>query len=81
LIRELILQLKTGFLDAPYFDQKFGVNILAEWATEWSSLEDQGFLTIEDARGRIELTRDGLLQVDALLPSFFEPQYQGVRYT
>jgi oxygen-independent coproporphyrinogen-3 oxidase len=27
------------------------------------------------------LTRKGLLQVDALLPDFFEPQHRGVRYT
>ena len=29
----------------------------------------------------IELTRQGLLQVDGLLPVFFEPEHQGVRYT
>jgi hypothetical protein len=31
--------------------------------------------------GRVELTREGLLQADGLLPSFFEPEYRGVRYT
>ena len=30
---------------------------------------------------RVNLTRAGLLRVDALLPAFFEPQHQGVRYT
>ena len=30
---------------------------------------------------RIELTRQGLLCADGLLPAFFEEQHQGVRYT
>ena len=30
---------------------------------------------------RIELTRKGFLHADALLPAFFEPEHQGVRYT
>ena len=81
LIREMILLLKKGYLDASYFQNKFGVDIIQVWASEWSSFEDEGLLTIDDARGRIELTRDGLLQADSLLPAFFEPQYQGVRYT
>ena len=29
----------------------------------------------------IRLTRTGLLQADALLPAFFEPEHQHVRYT
>ena len=32
-------------------------------------------------RDRIELTRAGLLRVDGLLPAFFEPEHQGIRYT
>jgi oxygen-independent coproporphyrinogen III oxidase len=30
---------------------------------------------------RIALTREGLLRADGLLPAFFEPEHQGVRYT
>jgi oxygen-independent coproporphyrinogen-3 oxidase len=81
LIREMILQLKKGHLDGNYFRSKFGVDIVKEWASEWSSYKDERLLTIDDASGRIEFTRDGLLQADALLPAFFEPQFQGVRYT
>jgi oxygen-independent coproporphyrinogen III oxidase len=29
----------------------------------------------------VELTREGLLQVDRLLPGFFEPEHRGTRYT
>jgi oxygen-independent coproporphyrinogen-3 oxidase len=40
---------------------------------------DAGFVTIEgDA---IELTRDGLLHADSMLPPFFEPEIRNVRYT
>ena len=31
LIREMILQLKRGYLDAAYFRSKFGVDILDDW--------------------------------------------------
>src|SRR6187200_565871 len=79
LIREMILLLKKGYLDAGYFRRKFGVEILEEWQAEWQAHQAEGMLTIDG--DRIELTRDGLLHADALLPAFFEPEHQGVRYT
>lgn len=79
LVREMILQLKTGAIDASYFRQKFGVEILDEWRDAWTEYADDGYLTPD--RDRITLTRDGLLRVDSLLPAFFEPVHQGVRYT
>jgi oxygen-independent coproporphyrinogen III oxidase len=79
LIREMILQLKTGHLDANYFRQKFGVEILTEWATVWSHYQQEEYLSIDG--DRISLTRAGLLRVDSLLSAFFEPQHQQVRYT
>ena len=33
------------------------------------------------ADGGIELTRDGLLQVDFLLPTFYDQPFVGGRYT
>jgi coproporphyrinogen III oxidase-like Fe-S oxidoreductase len=79
LVREMILQLKRGYLDAGYFRGKFGVEILDEWRDEWLSHQGDGMLTIQG--DRIELTRQGLLHADALLPAFFEPEHRGVRYT
>jgi oxygen-independent coproporphyrinogen-3 oxidase len=79
LIRELILQLKKGHLDAGYFRQKFGAEIVDEWRDVWQHYQEEGYATVEG--DRIELTRAGLLRVDALLPAFFEPEHQGVRYT
>jgi oxygen-independent coproporphyrinogen-3 oxidase len=79
LIREMILQLKTGKLDAAYFQRKFGTNILERFATAFGRLAEQGQVSVQD--GRIEVTRAGLLQVDRLLPEFFEPEHRGTRYT
>jgi len=79
LVRELILNMKKGYLEAGYFRDKFGVNIIDEWQNVWRQYEADDLLAV---RGdRIELTRKGLLRVDALLPAFFEPEHQGVRYT
>jgi oxygen-independent coproporphyrinogen-3 oxidase len=79
LVREVILQLKKGWLDAAYFRQKFGVDILSEWADVWQQHAADGMLSV--AADRITLTRAGLMRVDALLPALFEPEHQGVRYT
>ncbi|MHB0955073.1 MAG: coproporphyrinogen-III oxidase family protein [Pirellulaceae bacterium] len=79
LVRELILQLKQGFLDTLYFRNKFGVDIVQQWHDTWTSYADEGWVELEE--DRITLTREGLLRADGLLPAFFEPEHQGVRYT
>jgi oxygen-independent coproporphyrinogen-3 oxidase len=79
LIREMILQLKKGYLNVPYFRKKFDVDILDEWRSTWEEYAAEGYANLED--DRIELTRAGLLRVDALLPAFFEPEFRDVRYT
>ncbi|MCU0959227.1 MAG: coproporphyrinogen III oxidase family protein [Pirellulaceae bacterium] len=79
MVRELVLQLKHGWLDADYFRHKFSVDILEHWRATWQVYAEQGWLTID--RDRVTLTRDGLLRADGLLPAFFEPDHRGVRYT
>ena len=79
LIREMILQLKKGYLDVEYFRQKYGVDILEHWHSEWQQHADDGYVVLNPER--IELTSDGLLRADGLLPVFFEPEHRGVRYT
>ena len=79
LIREMILQLKTGRVDAGYFQRKFESAILEDFAEAFGRLQEEGHLTVND--GHVELTRQGLLQVDRLLPAFFEPEHRGTRYT
>lgn len=79
LVREMILQLKRGYLEPEYFRNKFQEDILRCWPEVWERyVQDQ---LVEIQEDRIQLTRKGLLQADSLLPAFFEPQHQGVRYT
>ena len=79
LIREMILQLKRGYLEVDYFRKRYDVDITQQWAAEFQSHADEGMLTFDDTR--VELTRKGFLHADALLPVFFEAENQGVRYT
>ena len=78
LIREMILQLKTGALDMGYFSRKFQVDIWREFQPVYERLQEEKLL--ERKGDRIELTRPGLLQVDHFLPEFFEPELRSVRY-
>jgi oxygen-independent coproporphyrinogen-3 oxidase len=79
LVRELILQLKTGQIDVEYFQNKFSVDVVAEWRDAWRNYESEGYLTLDG--DTVTLTREGLLRVDSLLPAFFEAEHRGVRYT
>ena len=78
LIREMILQLKTGALDTSYFRRKFDVDIWQEFRPVYEQLAAAEML--ERHNGTIALTRRGLLQVDHFLSEFFEPELKTVRY-
>lgn len=79
LTREMILQLKTGRLDARYFQRKFGVDILETFAEGFQQLQEAGHLFRKD--DGVVMTTEGLLQVDRRLPIFFESHHRGTRYT
>jgi len=79
LIREMVLQLKEGWISAVPFRDKFGVNIFEEFGEAFGRQKVAGYLVIEG--DVVRLTRKGLLQVDTLLPEFFEPEHRSVRYT
>ena len=79
MIRQLILQLKLGTVEAAYFRDAFGVDVLEEFRDVLRRHEQDGMLHVRD--GRIELTRRGLLRVDGLLEPFFERPHRGARYT
>jgi len=78
LIREMVLQLKTGALDTGYFQKKYGVDVWKEFLQVYEKLAADELLGREN--GAIELTRRGLLEVDGFLPEFFEPELRTVRY-
>ncbi len=85
LIREMILQLKKGWLDLSYFKEKFDTNILEQWRDVWDGYANEGYAVLPESDvapgSQIRLTTEGLLRVDGLLPAFFEPQFRNVRYT
>ena len=90
MIRELVLQLKLGRIRPSYFAAKYRVNILERFHEQFASLDAEGWLaTPHPARpgssgagaDLVELTRDGLLRVDVLLPRFFLAEHAGIRYT
>src|SRR6476620_357968 len=70
LIREMVLQLKTGWLDTNYFQKKFGIDVWNEFRPVYAQLEEKSLLARHN--GTIALTRRGLLQVDHFLIDFFE---------
>jgi oxygen-independent coproporphyrinogen-3 oxidase len=74
MIRELILQMKLGEVDAAYFQDKFGTDIYRRFDVPIGKLQKQGFLKV-DGKGLL-LNRDGLLQVDRLLHEFFLPEHR-----
>jgi oxygen-independent coproporphyrinogen III oxidase len=79
LIREMVLQLKTGRIEVDYYQKKYGANILREFDEGFRKLSDDGWLELKpDA---VVVTHDGMLQIDRHLPTFFDPQYRSARYT
>jgi coproporphyrinogen III oxidase-like Fe-S oxidoreductase len=78
LIREMVLQLKTGWLDAGYFLRKFGVDVWDEFRPVYERFKGDELLDRQN--GTIKLTRRGLLEVDEILWEFFEPELKTVRY-
>lgn len=79
LIREMVLQMKEGVVFGQPFQDKFGVNIFEEFKTPLANQEAAGYLTVDD--DEVRLTRKGLLQVDSLLPEYFEKEHRRIRYT
>jgi len=78
LIREMVLQLKTGTLDTSYFQEKFAVDVWQEFQPVYEDLQAKQL--VERNNGTIRLTRAGLLVVDHFLLDFFEPELRTVRY-
>lgn len=78
-LREFILQMKIGHVRPSYFKEKFEVDLTNRFAPQFGDLKDRNLLSETD--DLLTLSRNGLLQVDALLHAFFLPQHSGARYT
>lgn len=79
LVRELALQMKLGHIDPSYFQQKYGVDVLNEFSDTFGLMEEMGIVASKSPE--FKLTREGLLQIDALLHNFFLPEHRNARYT
>jgi len=79
LIRELVLLLKEGQLDTARLSDKYAVDVLSEFAEPFRNQQAAGYLEVTSTG--VRLTRKGLLQVDSLLPEYFEAEHRQVRYT
>ncbi len=79
LVREMILQLKLGWLRTSYFKKKFNADITDQFKLSFQKLADEGMLTFDETE--VRLTAKGLLQVDTLLPEFYADKYRNSRYT
>jgi oxygen-independent coproporphyrinogen-3 oxidase len=78
-VREFVLQLKLGAVPLAPFRQRFGVDPGARFAEPLRALAAEGWLTVAD--DVVRLTRRGLLRADRLLPRFYNPAFEAVRYT
>ncbi|MGB2455844.1 MAG: coproporphyrinogen-III oxidase family protein, partial [Akkermansiaceae bacterium] len=74
MIREFILRMKLGRVDAGHFEAKYGVDVLGRWEEELNELIEEGLLMVEGKN--IVLERDGLLCVDNILHDFFLPEHR-----
>ena len=79
MIREFVLQLKLGRAGADYFLAKFGVDIRQRFVEPLTRMTQSGWLTIDESG--ITMTRRGLIRIDRLIPEFYPPRHQDVRYS
>lgn len=79
LVREFVLQLKLGGVEHAYFQRKFGVDVRERFRDTLEEGRALGWFDVT-ADG-VTVTRQGLLRIDRLLPAFYLPQHQGVRYS
>ena len=78
-LREFMLQLKLGRVRTDDLLDRYGVNATRELAEPLARCVDRGWLDVT-SRG-IEVTREGLLRVDRLIPSFYLPEHENLRYS
>jgi oxygen-independent coproporphyrinogen III oxidase len=78
-VREFVLQLKWGTVDLAALQKKFGLDPREIFAEQIRGLEEEGLLLATSPE--LMLGRAGLLQVDRLIPRFYDPQFQQIRYS
>jgi len=79
LVREFILQLKLGEVSVSAFEDKFGVDIRKVFEQPLNALMAEGHILCTPRA--VQLTCQGLLQVDRLLPLFYDAPFKDTRYS
>lgn len=79
MVREFVLQLKIGSVSSAAFRTKFGVEILDFFAEPLALGHRSGWF--ETSADGVVVTREGLVRIDRLLPAFYLPEHQAVRYS
>ena len=70
---------KLGGCGVDDFRSRFGIDLSERFATPLERFVSCGWVEVDDAE--IELTRAGLLHVDEMIPAFYLPRHQGIRYS
>ena len=79
LVRAMILQLKLGRVDLTRLERRYGLVPERVFSEPLMQLEAEGWLRVVDRT--VEVTRSGLVRIDGLLPRFYPPRHQDVRYS
>lgn len=74
MIREFILQMKLGRVNRTYFLDKFSEDVFARFADVLDEMHQHGLLSIDG--DELIWSRQGLMQVDRLLPLFFLDEHR-----
>jgi oxygen-independent coproporphyrinogen-3 oxidase len=79
LIREFVLQLKLGSIDRDYFIGKFHCDVLEKFGAPLDEGLRRGWFDVRPTG--VTVTVEGLVRIDRLLPAFYRPEHQGIRYS
>ncbi len=79
MVREFVLQLKLGLVPLDHFRHKFGTDPRQTFSETLVELQRRGWLEMDDTS--IRLTRVGTTCVDRMIPAFYLPEHQGIRYS
>src|SRR5262249_29961425 len=60
MIREVVLQLKRGSIQPVYFQEKYNVDVLRRFPSQFASLRAEGYVTSATSEA-VKLSREGLL--------------------
>jgi oxygen-independent coproporphyrinogen-3 oxidase len=78
MIREFVLQMKLGRVEAEHFRAKYGVELAERFQAPLAAHQAAGWLVFD--RQGVTATREGLLRIDGLLPDYFKPEHRTSRF-